>query len=150
MINKNKKAWVAKDFIVAMLLFSGGIALFVLMIGSIAHDYDNPNVIDEQFSASFDKFTEDTQIAQGMWESVTSEKGLSLVGTAELVFFSSFKVISLIFEGVVAAGRQLANFGSFFGIPSAITAIFMVLIFSVLTVYIVFIIINSIRSGKEL
>ena len=146
----NKKGWVARDFIIAMLLFSGVLALFVLMIGSLASDYDNTDVVDAEFSAKFDKFSEDTDRAGEMWESATSEGGLSLVGTADLLFFSTFRVISLVFSSVVAAGQQMAGFGEFFGIPSEISSIFMVLIFTILTVSIVFIIISSIRSGKEL
>jgi len=44
----------------------------------------------------------------------------------------------------------MAEFGEFFGIPSVISNIFVGLIFTILTVMIVFIIISSIRSGKEL
>jgi len=146
----NKKGWVARDFIIAMLIFSGVLAIFVVMIGSIANDYGNTEIIDSEFSDKFDKFSEDTSRAGEMWESATSEGGLSLVGTADLLFFSTFRVISLVFTGVVSVGEQLAGFGEFFGIPSEISSIFMVLIFTILTVYIVFIIISSIRSGKEL
>jgi len=146
----NKRGWVARDFIIAMLIFSGVLALFVVMIGSAANDYSNPNVIDPEFSESFDKFSEDTARAGEMWNATTSEGGLSLVGTADLLFFSTFRVISLVFTSVVAAGQQLASFGTYFGIPTAISAIFMVLIFSILTVSIIFIIISSVRSGKEL
>lgn len=147
---QNNKGWVARDFIIAMLIFSGGIALYVIMIGSIANDYDNPNVIDTEFSEKFDQFSEDTERAGEMWNATTSEGGLSLVGTADLLFFSTFRVISLVFTSVIAAGQQLASFGEFFGIPTPITAIFMVLIFSILTVSIIFIIISSVRSGREL
>lgn len=146
----NKKGWVARDFVIAVLLFSGVLALFVVMIGFIANDYDNPNVIDEDFSDKFDKFSEDTDRAGEMWEAATGEDGLSLVGTADLLFFSTFRVISLIFNSVVATGTQLASFGEYFGIPTEITGIFMVLIFSILTVSIVFIIISSVRSGRDL
>jgi len=147
---QNKRAWVARDFIIAMLIFSGSIALYVLMVGSIANDYDNPNVIDTDFSEKFDKFAEDTDRAGEMWNATTSEGGLSLVGTADLLFFSTFRVISLVFSSVVAAGAQLASFGTFFGIPSTISYVFMTLLFGILTVSIIFIIISSVRSGKEL
>ena len=150
MIKQNIKGWVARDFIIAMLIFSGTIALFVIMVGSLANDYDNPNVIDPEFSASFDQFSEDTSRVGEMWNATTSEGGLSLIGTADLLFFSTFRVISLVFSSVVASGQQLASFGSFFGIPSEISAVFMVLIFGIITVMIVFIIISSVRSGKEL
>ena len=146
----DKKGWVARDFVVAVLLFSGVLALFVVMIGSIANDYGNTEIIDPVFSEKFDKFSEDTERAGEMWESATSEDGLSLVGTADLLFFSTFRVISLIFSSVVATGRQLTGFGEYFGIPTEVTGIFMVLIFSILTVYIVFIILSSVRSGRDL
>jgi len=150
MKQQNKRAWVARDFIIAMLIFSGTIALFVIMVGSIANDYDNPNVIDTEFSNKFDKFSEDTARAGEMWNATTSEGGLSLVGTADLLFFSTFRVISLVFSSVVAAGSQLASFGTFFGIPTSVSYVFMTLIFGILTVSIIFIIISSVRSGKEL
>jgi len=51
MMNKiNKKGWVARDFIIAMLVFSGVMAMFVVMIASIADDYDNPDIINDEFS----------------------------------------------------------------------------------------------------
>jgi len=149
MIN-NKKGWVARDFIIAMLIFSGCLALYVVLVGSIANDYDNPNVINPEFSEKFDKFSEDTETAGKMWNATIADGGLSLVGTADLIFFSTFKVMSLVFSSVYAAGQQLAGIGGFFGIPTEITAIFIVLIFTILTVSIVFIIISSVRSGKEL
>jgi len=151
MINKiNKKGWVARDFIIAMLIFSGVLALFVVMIGSVANDYDNTDIIDLDFSDKFDKFSENVDTSGEMWAASTGEGGLSLVGTADLLFFSTFKVISLVFDSVNIAWTQMVEFGEFFGIPSVISNIFVGLIFTILTVMIVFIIISSIRSGREL
>ena len=146
----NRRGWVARDFVIAMLIFSGCLTLFVVMIGSMANDYGNTNVINPEFSNKFNKFNEDTDRAGEMWSTATSEGGLSLIGTADLLFFSTFRVISLVFNSVVAAGKQMAGFGEFFGIPSEITSIFLVLIFGILTVSIVFIIISSVRSGSKL
>ena len=151
MINKiNKKGWVARDFIIAMLVFSGVLAMFVVMIGSIANDYDNTDIISPEFSDKFDKFSENVDTGGEMWAASTGEGGLSLVGTADLLFFSTFKVISLVFDSVNIAWTQMTEFGEFFGIPSVISNIFVGLIFTILTVMIVFIIISSIRSGREL
>jgi len=151
MMNKmNKKGWVARDFIIAMLIFSGVLAMFVVMIGSVANDYGNTDIISPVFSEKFDKFSENVDTGGEMWGASTGEGGLSLVGTADLLFFSTFKVISLVFDSVSLAWTQMAEFGTFFGIPSVISNIFVGLIFSILTVSIVFIIISSIRSGREL
>lgn len=150
MIKQNYKGWVAKDFVLATLIFSAGIALFVIMIGSIANDYNNTEIIDSEFSNKFDRFENDTETISQMWDAVTSEGGLSLVGATELLFFGTFRVISLVFSSVVSAGTQLAGFGGYFGVPSEITAIFFVFLFAAITVTIVFIVINSVRGGKEL
>jgi len=133
-----------------MLVFSGVLAMFVVMIGSVANDYDNTDIISPEFSDKFDKFSENVDTGGEMWAASTGEGGLSLVGTADLLFFSTFKVISLVFDSVNIAWTQMAEFGEFFGIPSVISNIFVGLIFTILTVSIVFIIISSIRSGKEL
>jgi hypothetical protein len=107
-----------------MLIFSGVLAIYVLMVGSVANDYGNTDVINVGFSEKFDKFSNDTSRAGEMWESATSEGGLSLVGTADLLFFSTFRVISLVFTSVVSAGEQLAGFGEFFGIPSEVYSLY--------------------------
>ena len=147
---RDKKGWTASDFVIATLIFSGGIGLIVLMVGALANEYDNQNVINEDFANQFDKFSEDTSRATEMWNATTSEGGLSLIGTTELLFFSTFRVISLIFTGVVSTGQQMAGFGEFFGIPSEVSGIFLILLFSILTVTIVFIILSSVRSGRDL
>ncbi len=147
---KNKRGFAARDFIVATLIFSGLLALYVIMVGSIANDYDNTNVIDPEFSEKFDTFSADTERAGEMLDSLQDEGGLSLVGTADLLFFGTFRVISLILESLRAAGSMLVSFPAYFGVPTAITAVFGVLLFTILTVLLVFIIISSVRSGRDL
>ncbi len=150
MIKQNKKGWVAKDFIVAMLIFSGCIALYVIMIGSIANDYSNEDIINSEFSASFDKFSEDTERAEEMYGALTEAGGLSLVGTTELLFFSTFKVVSLVAESIKTAASIMITFPTFFGFDRTASILFMSLIYSILAVYVTFIIINSIRGANKL
>lgn len=149
MIKNNIKGFVARDFVIAMLIFSATIALFVLMVGSIANDYGNTNMINPEFSNKFDQFSNDTQIAKEMWNATTSEGGLSLFGAADLFFFSTFKVISLVFESVKVAGLMLITFPTFFGIDDSVAVIFISLIMAILGVLIVFIVISSLRSGSK-
>lgn len=138
------------DFVLASLIFSGVIALLILSVGSLSNDYDNPSVVSESFSNKFDKFNNNTIIAAEMWNASTSEGGLSLVGTVEVLFFSTFQVISLVFSSVGEAGNQLFGIGDFFGIPSVVSGIFFVLIFSVLTVIIIFKILSFVKGGRDL
>lgn len=135
---------------IAMLIFSAGIAIFFIMIQSMAVEYDNSNIIDENFNNSFNKFSNYTDKASAMYSNLTTGGGLKFADATELVFTGSFTVISLVFASVDIASSQLANFGSYFGIPKQLSDIFGVLIFTIIIVSLVFIIINSVRGGKEL
>ena len=149
-IKNNKGGMLASDWVMAAVIFSGVIALLVLSLGSMVDTYNVSNVTSDSFSSNFDKFTENTKVASDMWNQTSGEGGLSLVGTADILFFGTFKVIALIFDSISIASQQIFTFGGFFNIPSEITDIFALLIFSILAVSIVFIIISSVRSGREL
>ncbi len=150
MIIQNKKAFSTMDFVIAMLLFSGTIGLLVLAVGSLANEYENPNIVNEEFSEKFDKFEQDTLRSQEMWNATTGEGGLSLVGSVEILFFSTFRVIQLVFSSVVEAGSQLFSLGEYFGVPSIVSNIFFVMIFATLTVIIIFKILSFVKGGRDL
>jgi len=145
----NKRGFIARDFVLAMLLFSGIIALAVLGVASLADDYDNPNVVDSGFQDNFDRFSNETDRVGKMFNSATSKEGLSLVGTFDILFGSTFTIISLVFGGVSAVGSQVASFGEYFGIPSTVSKTFFTILLSGLTILIVFIIISSV-SRRDL
>jgi len=143
----NKKGFTAQNFIVALIIFTGVLSLFVLMIGSAANDYDNTNIIDEQFSEQFDKFDETTELAGDIYSSF-NQSGGSLIGTTELYFTAGFSVVSLIFTSVTTASGILLTFPTYFGFDTTASIIMMTIIFSILGVLIVFTIINSLRGNK--
>ena len=145
----DKKGFIARDFVLAMILFSGIIALAVLGVASLADDYDNSNIVDEDFQSNFERFENETDRASEMFDAASSKEGLSLIGTFDVLFGSSFTVISLVFGGVSVVGSQIVNFGSYFGIPSSVTKVFFTIMLSALTILIVFIIISSV-SRRDL
>ena len=144
----NKKGFGAEQFVVTLLIVTGCLSLFVLMVGSAANDYDNTDVIDPAFSEQFDKFSETTDTAGEMYSSLNSEEGLSLVGASELFFTAGFSVISLVFSSITTASTLLFTFPVYFGMSTSASVIMMTLIFTILTVIIVFAIINSLRGNK--
>lgn len=145
----NKKGFIARDFVLAMLLFSGIIAMAVIAVNSHANDYNNPNVIDEDFSDNFDRFENSTSTATELFDSARSKEGLSLVGTFDVLFSSTFVIISLVFDSVGAVFEQVSTFGSYFGIPSAVSRVFFSILLAALSILIVFIIISSV-SRRDL
>jgi hypothetical protein len=150
---KNKKGFTASSYLVAAIIFSAGIALFVVMVGSLSSDYGNTDIINPEFSDTFDRFDDETDTIGEMWKTIDPEekKGLSLVtGVFEIFFKGTFTVISLVVSSVAAAGSQIFGFLEYFGIPTEISTIIGTLVFALLTVTIVFVVINAINAKKDL
>lgn len=145
----NKKGFIARDFVLGMLLFSGIIALLVIGLNGFANDYGNNNIVDEEFSDNFDRFNNETANAQELFDAATSDEGLSLIGTFDVLFSSTFTIISLVFGGVSSVGNQIAGFGEYFGIPTSVSQTFFTILLAGLTILIVFIIISSV-SRRDL
>ncbi|MFW6172895.1 MAG: hypothetical protein ACOC5T_04050 [Elusimicrobiota bacterium] len=148
MINK-KGEMLARDWVIAAVLFSGLIALFVLQTGAFSSVYDADNVTSDEFSEKFDKFENNTAYATEMWNQTTGEGGLSTVGTFDILFKSTFGVISLVFSSVNLAGTQMFGFVEYFGIPSQVGFLFFTILMTILTVIIIFIVISSV-SRRDL
>lgn len=148
--NLSKKGFSLAAFVIALLIFSGVIALLVLAVGSLSSDYGNPNVVSSDFSSKFDKFNNNTERTENIWNAISGEGGLSLVGTVEVLFSSTWAVIGLVLSSVGEAGNQLTGIGDYFDIPSQVIGIFMLLILGILMVIIVFAILNYIKGNQKL
>jgi len=141
----NKKGFVARDWVIAAVLFSGVIALFILAVADLGNEYGNPNVVDANFQSKFDKFDENVEFAEEIWNKTSGEDGISTIGTFEVLFKSTFGVISLVFSSVTLAGTQMFGFTEYFGIPAEVGFVFFTILFALLAVMIAFIIISSVN-----
>ena len=54
-MKNNKKGWLARDYIVSMLVLSGLIALGFLMVQSSGTEYSNTGIIDDNFDDNYNQ-----------------------------------------------------------------------------------------------
>lgn len=148
-MNNKRGQFLVRDWVMSAVLFSGIIALFVVVFASFADTYDRNDLIDDGFSETFDTFQEDTAVIEEMWEQTSGEGGLSTVGTFDILFKSTFGVISLVFSSVKTYGIQVFSFVEFFGIPSEVGFLIGSLLMALLSVVIIFIVISSV-SRRDL
>lgn len=145
-IIKNKKAeFSAMNWVIAGILLSGIIALFVIQTQSLSNEYEVVNVTSDDFDNTFNKFDDNANVAKDMWNKTTGEGGLSTVGSLVLLFKSTTSVIGLIFNSVTLVTSQMFGFTEYFGIPSQVGFIFFTILLSIVMVIIVFRIINSLN-----
>ena len=140
----NKKGqFLGRDWVVAVIIFSGIIALGFLMAADFAVSYDNADVIDENIEERYASVTETTAVADSAFSAISSKEGLTLVGAFDILFASGFTVISLLLNSVFIMSASLQSFGADFGIPTQVTAIFFSVAISVISTILVFIVISS-------
>ncbi len=144
----NKKPFLTRNFVIAGVLFSGMIALFVLMITGISDEYDSDLLINDEFAENYDKLEEQTERIETARATAAAGGGLSFVGTFDVAFQSTFTVIQMVFQSLNIFGDMSDSFAEDFGVNPAVTRIIFLIGLAILTTLIVFVWISSISRGR--
>lgn len=146
----NKKGWTARDYIIGLIFVSAIIAFTYLAVGSLATEYDTPGIVDENFNSHYNKLNDNTEAVSKMLDASSSSNGLSILGTADILISSTFSIINLIFGSLGTLKDQVFHIGDDFNIPSSVTVLLLTVLLSVITVSIIFIIINAVNKTSKL
>ena len=144
----NKKGFLTRDFVISGILFSGMVALFVLMIAGISDEYDSTLLVNEDFAANYDTLLEQTDRIETARETASAGDGLSFLGTFDVAFQSTFTVIQMVFQTLNLFGDMSGSFAEDFGVDPSIVRITFLIALSILTTIIVFVWISSISRGR--
>ena len=143
------KAWITRDFVIAGLLFTGVISMFVLFIAGMAAEYNQPDLVSSSFSSNYDKLGEISNKVEVMRSTTAAGQGLSLVGVFDIAFTATFTVIQLVFSTLALAGSLPAKIIiDFTFIDSTVAANFFVLGLAIITTTIIFVWISSVSRGR--
>ena len=143
-----KKPFLTRNFVIAGVLFSGLIALFVLAIAGISSEYDSNLLTNDEFAANYDKLSEQTERIETARETAAAGEGLSFIGTFDVAFQSTFTVIQMVFQTLDIFGDMTGSFAEDFGLNPQVTRIVFLIALSILTTLIVFTWISSISRGR--
>lgn len=144
----SKKSFLTRDFVIAGLLFSGLVALWVLAIAGIQSEYDSDLLTNEDFADKYDKLTKQTEKIETARSAASAGEGLSFIGTFDVAFQSTFTVIQMVFSTLNLFGDMTGSFAEDFGFDPTVTKVVFLIGLSILTTIIVFIWISSISRGK--
>jgi len=143
-----KKSFTTRDFVIAGVLFSGIVALFVLAIGGISDEYDTSILTNEDFSANYDKLTAQTERIETARETAAAGGGLSFVGTFDVAFQSTFTVFQMVYQTLDLFGSSADNFAGDFGLDKTVTSILFLVGLAILTTFIVWQLVGAISRGR--
>ena len=143
-----KKGVLTRDFVIAGVLFSGIVALFVLAILGISSEYDNNLLVNEEFSSNYNKLTALTEGVETSRSATSETGGLSFIGTFDVAFQSTFTVIQMVFNTLDLFGTMSDSFAEDFGLDNTVVSVGFIIGLAIITIIIVFIWISSISRGK--
>lgn len=141
---KSKKAeWRMKDFVLAMLLFSAVFGLMMIYIVDMATEYDTPTIINGEYNATFNKFSETSGEVNNQWEKTRGGEGETSSG----VLRSTWDAVTSVWDLVTISRNQISGLGEIIGIPRIVSNIVLTLIFLTLVIGLVWLIINFFSPG---
>ncbi len=144
----SKKSFLTRTFVIAGILFSGIVALYVLAIAGISDEYDSTLLTNEAFAENYDKLTEQTNRIETARSAAAAGEGLSFIGTFDVAFQSTFTVIQMVFQTLDLFGGITDSFAEDFGVDPTVTRITFLIAYAILTTLIVWTWISSISRGK--
>lgn len=140
----NKRGqFLARDWVISLIIFTGFISLTVLFVTGLATEYDNTDIVDESIVENYGFLDNTTSIASQAFDATNEREGLSFLGSFDILFSSAFTVISLVFGSISLAGSAMAQFAIDFGIPSQVANVLFPMFLSIITVILVFVIIST-------
>lgn len=146
---KQVKGFLLRDFVVTGIIFGMIVSLFIISVASVAHNYNNQDIISSSFAEHYDKMSDNINKLETSYASVTSSNGLDLVGTFNVAFNSVFTVVNMMWESLLIYTNMVPNIVADFNFLDATTIIiFLSGILAIITAYLIFIWISSVTRGK--
>jgi len=145
----NKRGeFLARDYVIGLVLFGCVALLLFVIIADQAQTYNVPNVTDDNFQSRYDTLTNATSDIYRMQNATTSSEGLSTTSTFTFLFKSTFSIISLVFGSLSLINSLFVNFAQDFGVPSIIANIFFPSLLLIIIATLIFIVVSSVSQGK--
>ena len=108
----NKKAFLMRDWLVALLIFSAIAGVLFFATQDLANSYDRSDIVDAEFRENYDRFEDVRGNVSTMFTEISNKTGLDLVAAATVgVFKSTWSIIRLVFGGIQYTVNQMTNFG---------------------------------------
>jgi len=139
----NKKGLSTQSFLIGLIIFTSMISLGTIMIADLATNYNNPGIINDNVRATYGKVNESTQKAADAFSAVSGKGGLSLIGTFQVLFAATLTIIRIILGAFPLLTGFTQSFAVDLGIPTPIAGIIFPTFLAIITIGVVFAIINS-------
>ena len=145
----SKKSFLLRDVVLSGLLAFGIIALMVIAVGSMAVNYDRPDLVSPSFSNNYNKLNGLLTDLESTRTATTSTQGLTFIGTFNIAFNSIFTVFKLVLNSLDIFGTMSASvISDYTFLDAGVIKILMGVLLAALLTTIIFVWISSVTRGR--
>ena len=148
MIKNKKGEFGLRAYFIAMLFFGAVIIIFSLMVGSLSIEYNNEDIVNDDFTSRYSNFQEYSGRIESIRNTLSSSEGVNIINVGFGVFKATFSFIQLSLSSLGLIGTSAANFTEDFDLPFQIAGILMSVFLGIIIIIIVIKILNSLNPGK--
>lgn len=142
---KQKYGIELRFWVVSLILFSGIFALMVIAFQDASSGYQTENISNPEIENRYNQLSEQESLVDNIKETTSGPEGLKLFNALGTIFTATVGVLNLVIASITFIPNVFANFASDFGIPTAVSNVFFIMVGLVITTLVIFAIINSIR-----
>jgi len=144
-----KKGFLTRDVVITAILFTGVIALFMIMVGAVSINYNRPDMTSPSFDRNYNRLNELAGEVEISRSEASSGGGFQLLENFDVVFNAVFTVIRLVFSTIDLYGDMASNMIADFTFLDATTVKTLgVRLIALLVVVVVFGWMSSVSRGK--
>ena len=149
MIFKQKKGFLLRDFVAVSIIFGLIIAMYIIMTGAIANNYNNQDIVSPSFAAHYSQLSTNLNNLNTAYSNVKGTNGLNLIGTFNVVFNSVFTVIAMVWDSITIYSSMAMNIsGDFSFLDQSTSLLFLSGLIALIVVYLMFVWLSSVSRGK--
>ena len=142
---KDKKGLELRFWVISLVLFSGVFALMVIAFHDAASSYGVENITNPEIEERYNQLSEQEDLIENIQETTGGEEGLKILNVLGTVFTATIGVLNLVLASITFIPNVFSNFASDFGIPSQVSNMFFIIAGLVVTVLIVFAVLDAIK-----
>lgn len=145
----NKKGYLTRHWVIAAVLFSVIISLYIIQMQAVAISYNDEDLLNEDFARHYDKLTNITSGVETIKDTTVSGEGLSFRGLFDVTFGAAFTAVQLVFSSLSLFGSMSVDvIADFTFLDRTVVGIFFTSVLTIITISLVWVWLSSIARGK--
>lgn len=148
---RQNKGLTVKDWVIISLMFSAIFSMGVIAIGGFQKQSGlNINLTDPTIEGHYQDMNSNLNDLNQSISSITQNGGLSLATGFQAFFGGTVSILNIVLGSMASIPAMFVSFAADFGIDSTVASFFFLVCSAIISVIVIFAILNSSKTGGRL